>query len=257
MSGRSPDKGFLHKDKAVELQKKERAEAKHGRRTGVPTTLAEFMVIAASTIVRNDPLWEEAAIVQRKRDLETLAGLNFWKRLKVKGLKEMDNFINVLRVVLPHLWVKLLEDGVVKLLEDGLKYKTIKADVLKKLIPYLALVNKVADKVVAPSILLPDVDISDMKRTDILALFVKQDDTEYLINARAATKKMHTLRSALIASCDTDIDERYVVVPPRGVEDVDSEDEDEDEDDDNNNDDNNSDDDDLFVDLLEKLNDMV
>ena len=43
-----------------------------------------------------------------------------------------------------------------------------------KIGPHLKHVSTIADKAVANT-LLPDVDISDMKRTDILALFVKQD----------------------------------------------------------------------------------
>jgi hypothetical protein len=235
---RIKDKGILHKDKAVDQQKKERGEAKQGRRTGVPPTLAEFREKAASTIVGNDPLWEDPAIVQRKRDLEKLASMNFWKSLKVKALQEMDRFTNVLMVVLPHLWTKLMAEGVTS--------TATKIALLKKIGPYLALVSKVANEKVAPDSLLPDdVDISDMNRTDILALFVKQDATSHLLNARAEAKKMHTLRSALISSCGTDINERYLVVPPR-VEDVYSDD----------NDDSDSDDDNLLVDL-EHLNDMA
>jgi hypothetical protein len=51
-------------------------------------------------------------------------------------------------------------------------------------------------------------------------LFVKEDASTYLSNARAAAKRIHTLRAALISSCGLNIDERYVVISPR-LDDID------------------------------------
>lgn len=65
----------------------------------------------------------------------------------------------------------------------------------------------ITDKAVTNS-LFAYVEISDMKRPDTLALFVKQDDNTCLLDARAETKKISKLRAALISSGGTVIDER-------------------------------------------------
>jgi len=210
------DKDILHKDKAVEQQKAERAEAKHARRTGVPLTMAQFMEKAASTIVGNDLLWEDPTIVQRKQDLERLASRTFWQGLKVK-----DGFKDELKVVLPNLWVKLVRDEMTMY---------TKAALLKVIGEHLKDVSKIADK--AGDNNLSDDDISsDMKRTDILALFVKQDATMCLSDARAAAKKSHMLRASVIASCGTDIEEeQYDLTSARGDDDDDDGSDDDDDD---------------------------
>jgi hypothetical protein len=190
------DKGILHKDKEVQLLKAEREEAKHARRTGVPLTIDLFKEKAKLTAVGNDLTWKSPEIVLRTADLERLASSPFWK-----GLRVMDKFTNVLKGVLPYLWDELV-------LKDEVTLETSKTGFIRKIIPYLKLVDNIAEKR-ALNTLLPDVDMADMKRTDILASFVKQDDTTHLSDARAATKKIHKLTAALISSGGTEIDERY------------------------------------------------
>jgi hypothetical protein len=53
---------------------------------------------------------------------------------------------------------------------------------------HLVLVSKIAGTAAAYTFL-PYVDISDMKRNDTLALFVKQDATTCILDARPATKR--------------------------------------------------------------------
>jgi hypothetical protein len=67
--------------------------------------------------------------------------------------------------------------------------------------------DKVADKA-ETECHLPGIDILNMKQTDILALFIKHDATEFLLDARAVTKKMHKLTATLIFSDGTEIDKQ-------------------------------------------------
>jgi hypothetical protein len=158
--------------------------------------MEKFKEKAASTTVGNDALWEDPATVQRKQDLERLTTKPFWQGVKIK-----DGFKNVVKHVLPGFW------------EDSMaEAKTSKQKLMVELGIYLTLVSKIADKVADKAETechLPGIDISNMKRTDILALFVKQDATEYLSDARAAAKNMHKLTATLISSGGMETEEQY------------------------------------------------
>jgi hypothetical protein len=85
---------------------------------------------------------------------------------------------------------------------------------MRKVGPYLAKVSKIADRKIDSDILLA-VDITGMTRIDILAVFVKQDATTCLADARAHSKKTHMLTAALISSGGTEINQRYLPTSER------------------------------------------
>jgi hypothetical protein len=153
-----------------------------------------------------------------------------------------DGFKEELKTVLPNFW------------QDRMDTES-KATLMPKIDSYLKLVSKIANnKKAEANTLLPDVDISAMKRTDMLALFVKQDNSTFLLDSRAPTKQKHKLTAALISSCGTEIDERYVTANvPTSAHDDDDDDNDEEED----NDDDDDDDDNALQEDLEHLNDIA
>jgi hypothetical protein len=180
---------------------------KHARRTGTPLTMDEFKAKANLEVVGNDLVWEDPAKVLRNKDLERLASKIFWTSLKMK-----DDFKVVLRAVLPNLW------------EDSFLDQT-KTLLISKIGPYLAKVSKIADRKIDNDIL-PEVDITGMTRIDILAVFVKQDATTCLADARAHSKKTHMLTAALISSGGTEINQRYLPTSERVDADAENDDDD-------------------------------
>lgn len=194
--------GVLAKDKEAEANKEKRLAAKQARRTRVALTDEQWAERALATKARNDKSWKPPAEEIAAKDLQRLAAYPFWDRLLVK-----NGFKDVMSKVLPHLWD-----------EDKMRPLS-KTALLEHISGHLALVDSIANKEVPNTITKDNVD--QLGKEEIVALFVKADQTKVLSEAREAGKKLKAVIVPIIKANGTEV--RYKTSGMKEQEDMDVE----------------------------------